>query len=165
MSNLHRGGLPVGMEVTRLQIALGIPTTEVIPYSKIEEVLGINRKSVRFISICREWRARVYTENGLKLVAVRGMGFRALSASERPKHHLEDFIRGAKTMVKAARSASEQKFDSIPADERPAAIRQAERMARISRASEEDARELKALPELPLDESEKKARGNAKHGK
>jgi len=68
-------------------------------------------------------------------------------------------------MVKAARSASEQKFDSIPADERPAAIRQAERMARISRASEEDARELKALPELPLDESEKKARGNAKHGK
>lgn len=75
-------GRPVGPGVKKLLDAFGtVARGQEIPHSKVEALIGEQRKSQRYRAITNAWRRRVHDGTGVFVECVPGVGFRGCVAT------------------------------------------------------------------------------------
>lgn len=84
-AKVFRGGIPVEPEVKALmeQLAPDWKEGEVMPYSRIEAVVGCAWRSNRFRTVLESWRNRLMREQNIDTAVVPGVGVKRLLPVER----------------------------------------------------------------------------------
>lgn len=95
------GGIPMEPQVRKLLDTFGSPEPGIIRHDQIETVIGENRRSSRYQSIVVAWRKRMFKEQNIDSDAVRGVGVKILTESERVDVSGKDFGRASKRVVRS----------------------------------------------------------------
>lgn len=99
---LYRGSIPTDIDVDKLFEVLGIPTAgEVITYSRITEITGIDRKNNRWVSVTGAWRKRLQNDHGIILKAAPNEGFNVLDDNGKTDT-IVDYVKRARNSFKKA---------------------------------------------------------------
>jgi hypothetical protein len=113
---LYFGGVPVGPDVDRLDVEYQELTHEqVLTHEELSGAIGYSIKSSRYRTVVTAWRKRLFDERGIELQAVRGLGLRVMTNSQRIDSHIDKAVGGLKAVVRAgARLAVVPRHD-VPA--------------------------------------------------
>ena len=105
-AKLYRGAIPTEEDIKKLREAF--PDDELTPgakiaYSEIVKVLGVGSRSCRFRTCTTRWRKRLEEESGVILVAIKGIGFKITTDTDR----LDLSTSKAKMALRAAHRSKE----------------------------------------------------------
>jgi hypothetical protein len=85
MSLAFRGGIPYGLDFTKLSEAFPVPElTEgrVITHAELEAVINVKRTSSRYYGVINAWVAKQKSSNGIILVWQVSVGLKVLNPAE-----------------------------------------------------------------------------------
>jgi len=117
----HFGGIPTDLDVKRLRDAYPfdeMSVGDIMPYSDIEAMLGIDRRSSRFKSVTLSWRKRAFRETPFTIGTERGLGFKVLSDSETAKLSGDKLGCATRAMRSSVRYAARVDTRNITSEER-----------------------------------------------
>ena len=83
---IHKAGLPTDIDVRTLREKYPweeLNEGDIIPYSDIEKLLGVNKHSNRFTTVTNKWRGAILYETNTVIGAERGVGFKILDNAEK----------------------------------------------------------------------------------
>jgi hypothetical protein len=105
-TRLFLGGMPFKPDVDKLRAAFGVPKEgDVIPWDRIEGVIGQPKKSNRFVGVVTAWRKALYNEHNVAFGPERGLGLRVLNPDERIQYAAAGFRMGCRKLARSARLA------------------------------------------------------------
>ena len=111
------GGVPLAPEVKKLLDVFGVPEPDaLIPYERIEEVLGRKRDTHRFRSVIASWKRALNREHNRIMRAAQNEGYYALNAPDRVAEVESQTRAGArhlKTGLSIAMRTDEAKLDEV----------------------------------------------------
>lgn len=85
-AKVFKNGIPTDADVKRLRMAFpdeDMHPGDTIAYDLIENLLGKNRRSYRFKTVCDRWRKLIEHESGIILVARKGVEFKVCDNSDK----------------------------------------------------------------------------------
>ena len=100
---LYFGGIPTEPDIKKLEDVFGTPTEGTrYQWSRLEEVLGCDRRSRRFGTIIWRWRKRLLAEHNIFMRAIRGDGLEAANPTQRVVESAGRFRSGLRKVRRAS---------------------------------------------------------------
>lgn len=151
MSNIYVGGVPYAPDVRKLDAHYGRPQIgDRYPYTDVEAILDLPRKSCRFLGITRAWRKNGYKLYNLVINCEPNQGFVVLDDSERLGHGVSVFKQGMRKLHNThdiTRGCDDTKLDEQERGRKDHLVRVSRQMIIMERA---EARKLPAPTVAPI---------------
>lgn len=94
--------IPTRVDVDALIKEIGIPEVgSHIPYSRIVEIIKVDRKTGRWNSVVNAWKKELRKKHGIELRAVANEGFEVLDDNGKTNKFLGYITKGANAFVRA----------------------------------------------------------------
>lgn len=153
-TGLFLGGVPTEPDVKRLTTAFpNLKPGDQISHKEIEEVIGVQHGSNRYVCVTGAWRKQLVKVGNLRLAAIPGIGFRVLDAMDRVTDNVKRYGRGAKQIRRAADDVRRIEIEKLPQEQQRTTehvLRHMEATAEhLRKASKEIAIEFKPQASLP----------------
>jgi len=119
---IFNGGRSTEPEVNDLIEQIGVPSVgEQIPYTQIEAIIKVRRRTFRWNSIIIAWRKRLEREHNILLKAVPNEGYEVLNNSGRINLGGKFFKEGLRRVGRAVKVVSCTSRDGLSDQEKKAA--------------------------------------------
>ena len=99
---LFFGGVPVGPDVDALDMAFpDLKHDQILTHDEVSSVVDYPWRSSRYRTVLSAWRKRLFEERQIELQAIRSVGLKVMTNTERVECHIGKAASGIKTIVKA----------------------------------------------------------------
>lgn len=115
------GGVPTDLDIKKLRDEYPIENMkygDVIPYSDVEELLQVKKRSYRFQTVTNRWRKTILRETNIIIGTVPSIGFKILNDSEKVNLSGDKLKRAAKSMRTSMIVASKVIIKNITQEEK-----------------------------------------------